>query len=130
MPRSPTEGAATRSQSALTVSSDRALAARKRPIRSGRDRRVYNAGPPNGIERRHHERRQHDRRQRGMNDRRTSSRLPHEERRDVLVSMYGLRRDHALRRQHAKANRKTSTKFLRALLITLVGLACLFAATL
>jgi hypothetical protein len=131
MPRSPTEGAATRGQGALSANPDqRAPVARNRPVRSGRERRVYNAGPPNGVERRSHERRQYDRRQRGRNDRRTASRRPHEERRDVLVSTYGLRRDHALRRQHAKANRKTSTKFLRALLITLVGLACLMAATL
>ena len=134
MPRSPAEGAATRGPDVL----DRAAhqpSPRDRRVRSGVDRRNHNVGPPNGIERRAYERRSHDRRSHQRTDRRTADRRTTKGRRGEgsAARSTGLRPSpRPLPRKYTMpvAERSSTARILRAVIITLVALACLFAATL
>ena len=100
------------------------------------DRRTRNVGPPEGIERRRVDRRSHDRRTGTRGDRRRSNRRGSQNRRAaadhrVAVSRKTQAARVASRSYSPEAFTQTRTpRLLRVLLITLVAVACLLAATL
>lgn len=134
MPRSPAEGAATRSVADLEVGLRRAT--RDRRVRSGQDRRQRDIGPPNGIERRSFDRRSHDRRVPGGQDRRRGERRGTENRRAAADHRVALaRRKQAARVASRSYDPQTfqstrTPRLLRVVVITIVAVACLLAATL
>lgn len=134
MPRSPAEGAATRSVADLEVGLRRAT--RDRRVRSGKDRRQRDIGPPNGIERRAFDRRSRDRRAPGSNDRRRGERRGTENRRAAADHRVALaRRKQAARVASRSYDPQTfqatrTPRLLRVIVITIVAVACLLAATL
>lgn len=134
LPRSPAEGAATRSVADLEVGLRRAT--RDRRVRSGQDRRQRDLGPPNGIERRQFDRRSHDRRVPGRHDRRRGERRGTENRRAAADHRVALaRRKQAARLASRSYDPQTfgttrTPRLLRVIVITIVAVACLLAATL
>ncbi|MEH3055144.1 MAG: hypothetical protein PGN13_14290 [Patulibacter minatonensis] len=133
MPRSPSDGAHTRSASEIDYPAP--LAGQQAWARSGRDRRVRDSGPPNGVERRVSDRRSADRR-RGADRRKTVRRS------DGIARQSGLGMRSAVRtplptprvasREHGPLTTKhqRTPKVLRALLVTAIAVGCLLAATL
>lgn len=106
-------------------------------MRSGKDRRQRDIGPPNGIERRSFDRRSHDRRATGSNaDRRRGDRRAAQNRRAAADHRVALaRRKQAARVASRSYDPQTfqatrTPRLLRVLVITLVAVACLLAATL
>jgi hypothetical protein len=102
-------------------------------VRSGVDRRQANHGPPEGVpERRHNDRRSHDRRSHQRTDRRSRERRLSTGRRGSASGPRHLTRAAQPRTYVAPAAPKRSRtgKLIRGLVITLVALACLLAATL
>lgn len=134
MPRSPAEGAATRSVADLEVGLRRAT--RDRRVRSGVDRRRRDLGPPDGVERRHFDRRSHDRRAPGRGDRRRGDRRGTQNRRaaaDHRVAQ--ARRMQAARiasrsYEVAPTHAGQTPRLLRVAIITILAVGCLLAATL
>ncbi|MDO9353138.1 MAG: hypothetical protein Q7T55_05555 [Solirubrobacteraceae bacterium] len=102
-------------------------------MRSGVDRRLANHGPPEGVpERRQNDRRSHDRRSHQRVDRRSRDRRLSTGRRGSASGPRHLTRA-AQPRAHVApvvAKRSRTAKLFRGLVITLVALACLLAATL
>lgn len=102
-------------------------------MRSGTDRRNADHGPPEGVpDRRRYERRSHDRRSHARVDRRSRDRRESTGRRGSASGPRHLTRA-VQPRVHASpvvAKRSRTAKFIRALIITIVALACLLAATL
>ncbi|MDQ8045697.1 MAG: hypothetical protein AAGC46_05520 [Solirubrobacteraceae bacterium] len=127
MPRSPSEGAATRGPGDLDVTPESPL--RDRRARVSTDRRTENLGPPNGIERRRYERRSHDRRSSPTRDRRSRNRRSSIGRRGTNPQARPAPRP---RRELAEPlpGRSTTAKVLRAVVLTAIAIGCLLAATL
>lgn len=105
-------------------------------MRSGQDRRQRDLGPPNGIERRQFDRRSHDRRSPIRNDRRRGERRGTENRRAAADHRVALaRRKQAARIASRSYDVETfqttrTPRLLRVVVITIVAVACLLAATL
>ncbi len=136
LPRSPSDGAHTRSAARIDFSAH--VPGRRTGPRSGRDRRVRDVGPPNGIERRSRERRISDRR-RGAERRRTTRRQDGtlggalaDRRGGTLIRPTHSRSRYARLLQYGPVHtrRARTPRILRALLITAVAIGCLLAATL
>jgi hypothetical protein len=129
VPRSPSEGAATRGPADLEI--EAVAPPRDRRLRTGVDRRTKDLGPPGGIERRRYERRSHDRRSHPRSERRSRERRSTVGRRGGSTAT-SPRHPRVASRQYGPptAARARTPKLLRALLITLVAVACLLAATL
>lgn len=105
-------------------------------MRSGRDRRQRDIGPPNGVERRKFDRRSHDRRSPVGQDRRRGERRGTENRRAAADHRVALaRRKQAARVASRSYDPQTfgaprTPRLLRVVVITIVAVACLLAATL
>lgn len=142
MPRSPNEGAQTRQASEIEIPGRTPPPTQDRRVRSGVDRRVRDVGPPDGIERRRAPRRAADRRAHGHIDRRSPARP--DRRKQPRRSSVGRRgqvgglpqrvpraADGPLPpRRNSPRVLTTTDRVLRGMLIVIVAVACLLAATL
>lgn len=143
VPRSPNEGAQTRPASEIDVPGRSGTPMQDRRVRSGVDRRVRDIGPPDGTERRRGPRRTADRRSHGSStDRRSPQRVDRRKHpRRSSVGRRGQRAGTPQRvpraadgplppRRNTPRTLTTTDRVLRGLLIVIVAVACLLAATL